>query len=161
MRRLIVVTASVCFALLVSPSNANAEELYLPDANGCKVYDPSPQPNETVTWSGRCLDGYAEGSGVVQWLPGGKPGTRMEVTLVRGRPEGKGSTVSPSGARFEGTFHEGERSGNGIWTGPNGDRYEGAWLHDLHSGTGVLTRANGDRYEGDFGKRAGIHVLPT
>jgi hypothetical protein len=150
MRGLVVITASVYFALLFSPTSANADELYLPDANGCKVYDPSPKPNETVTWSGRCLDGYADGSGVVQWLQGGKPGTRVEVALVRGKSEGKGSTVSPSGARFEGTFREGERSGKGIWTGPNGDRYEGDWLHDLRTGAGILTRANGDRYEGDF-----------
>jgi hypothetical protein len=94
---------------------------------------------------------------------GGKPGTRMEGTLVRGRFEGKGSSVSPNGARFEGTFHEGERSGKGIFTAPNGDRYDGDWLRGARTGSGVLTRTNGDRYEGDFvaGKWSGKGTFTT
>jgi hypothetical protein len=163
MRGLIIVTVGAALGLWLPPSFANAEEQYLSDAHGCKVYDPNPQPNETVTWSGGCLDGYADGSGVVQWLQAGKPGTRVEGRLVRGRSDGQVSTVSPSGARFEGSFHEGARSGKGIWTAPNGDRYEGDWLHNERTGTGVLTRANGDRYEGGFvaGKWSGKGTFTT
>jgi hypothetical protein len=149
-RGFIITIASASVALWILPLTANADEQYLPDANGCKVYDPNPQPDETVTWSGRCLDGYADGPGVVQWLLAGKPGSRFEGMLVRGKSEGQGSEVFQNGARFDGTFHEGERTGKGISTFPNGDRYEGDWLHDKHTGHGVQTRANGDRYEGEF-----------
>jgi hypothetical protein len=163
MRGLMIITASASLALWFSPSNANAEDLFLSDANGCKVYDPSPEPDETVTWSGRCLDGYADGSGVVQWLDGATPGTRVEGTLVRGKWEGQTSVLNRSGGRFEGSYHEGERSGKGALTWPNGDRYEGDWQHNKRTGGGVLTRANGDRYEGDFvdGKWSGKGTFTT
>lgn len=163
MRELLIIAAGAFLALRFSPASANAEDLYLPDVNGCKVYDHNPQPNETVTWSGRCLDGYADGSGVVQWLQGGIPVSRSEGTLVRGRFEGHVSIASASGARFDGSFHDGERFGKGIWTWANGDSYDGNWLHDKRTGTGVLTRANGDRYQGDFvdGKWSGKGTFTT
>jgi hypothetical protein len=131
------------------------------DANGCKVWDPHPLPNESVTWSGSCLEGYADGPGVVQWLADGQPGTRVEGTLARGKPVGKTTVVRPDGARFDGTYVDGERSGKGVWTWANGARYQGDWLHDQHNGVGVMTYANGDRYEGDWkdGKRSGHGVL--
>jgi hypothetical protein len=163
MRVLPIIAAGALLVLKFSPSSANAEDLYLPDVNGCKVYDPSPKPNETVTWSGRCLDGYADGSGIVQWLQSGTPLTRLEGTLVRGRFEGRVSMTAPNGTRLDGSFHEGERSGRGVMTWANGDIYDGDWLHDKRTGTGVLTRANGDRYEGDFvdGKWSGKGTFTT
>jgi hypothetical protein len=150
MRRFILIAACIPLALSFTPSSANAGALYLPDATGCKVYDPSPAPNETVTWSGQCLDGYADGRGVVQWLQGGEPRTRVEGTLVRGRFEGQGTMVSPGGGRFEGTFHEGERSGKGTWTWPNGDRYEGDFVDGKWSGHGTFTSAAGGHYSGEW-----------
>lgn len=131
-------------------SHAGAQEPYITDANGCKIYNPSPQSDETISWSGGCQDGYASGSGVLQWLRDGKPGTRLEAPFTHGRPEGTGFLVTASGSRFEGNFVDGEPSGKGVMTWPNGDRYEGDWLRGKRTGTGVLARANGDRYEGDF-----------
>ncbi|HEV2702040.1 MAG TPA: hypothetical protein VGV09_10445 [Steroidobacteraceae bacterium] len=136
--------------LWLAGSNANADEVFASDANGCKVFDPTPQPKESFTWSGGCLDGYADGSGVLQWMDDGKLSTRLEVKLVRGKAEGPGTSVGATGLRFEGSFSDGERSGKGVMTWPNGDQYEGEWLLGKRTGTGVLRRANGDRYEGDF-----------
>ena len=34
---------------------------------GCYVWNPNPQPNETVTWTGACADGFAQGSGTATW----------------------------------------------------------------------------------------------
>jgi hypothetical protein len=145
-----ITIAGAVFALWSLPFTANADEQYLPDANGCKVYEANPQPDETVTWSGRCLDGYADGPGVVQWLLVGKPGSRFEGMLVRGKSEGQGSVVFQNGARFEGTFREGKRTGKGVQTRANGDRYEGDFVDGMWSGKGTFTSSSGERYSGDW-----------
>jgi hypothetical protein len=88
--------------LLIACPHANAEDVFAADANGCKVFDPNPRPKESFTWSGACLDGYSVGSGILQWIVDGNPSTRLEVTLVRGKAEGPGSSVGATGLRFEG-----------------------------------------------------------
>jgi hypothetical protein len=35
--------------------------------NGCWVWNADPQPGETVTWSGRCPRGPAQGQGRGEW----------------------------------------------------------------------------------------------
>ncbi len=141
--------------VLMAPLTARADEIFMSDGRGCMIYDPSPKPNETVTWSGQCVDGYASGEGVVQWLQNGAPGSRVEGTFVRGRLEGHGRVSAPDGfLRYEGDFVAGEESGSGTLAWRNGDRYAGDFLHGDLTGKGVLTRANGERYEGDFVKGA-------
>ena len=34
---------------------------------GCYVWNPNPQPNETVTWTAACADGFAHGTGTLTW----------------------------------------------------------------------------------------------
>lgn len=137
-------------AILSACPPAKAQDVFATDANGCQVFDPNPRPQETFTWSGGCIEGFADGSGVLQWSLDEKPSTRLEVTLVRGKAEGPGSSVGANGLRFEGRFSNGERSGKGVMIWPNGDRYEGTWLLGERTGAGMLTRTNGGRYEGDF-----------
>ena len=38
---------------------------------GCKVWNPKPQPEETVEWTGPCVDGYADGEGSLRWYKSG------------------------------------------------------------------------------------------
>lgn len=101
----------------------------------CRVWNPIPQPNETITWSGSCQNGLAMGRGVLQWFESGRPSER-----------------------YEGEYRDGKQSGRGVYTWPDGDRYEGEWRDDKASGRGVETSANGDRYDGEWrdGKPNGI-----
>ena len=49
---------------------------WIADKRGCKVANPFPRPGESITWSGECKNGFAQGSGVLQWYserPGGRP----------------------------------------------------------------------------------------
>ena len=46
---------------------------------GCKVWDFVPQEGEKVTWSGRCVDGLAEGQGAVVFV--GEMGARRPLEL--------------------------------------------------------------------------------
>jgi hypothetical protein len=161
--KLFVVGLTLVIFGLPGHANEDAEATWTPDANGCKVWNWRPVAGETVTWSGACKDGYAEGPGIVQWQHGDKPGSRTEAPFIKGKPSGKGSRVSSNGGRFEGSFVDGEASGKGVYAWPNGDRYTGDFAHDAPAGVGVLERTDGDRYEGDFvdWKRTGKGVGTT
>src|SRR5512135_3288025 len=97
LRQLVLVIA----AMIVAPpafaqqgSNAAQDKPkadWIADAkNGCKVWNLYPQPNESITWSGDCRNGFAQGHGVLQWIEDGKPGTKVEADYRDGRKEGRG-----------------------------------------------------------------------
>ena len=73
----------------------------------CKVWNPEPQPNESVTWSGPCKDGFASGQGILRWTENGKPDVE-----------------------FDGEYAAGKRNGHGVLITPDGKRIEGEWLND-------------------------------
>lgn len=73
----------------------------------CKVWNPEPQADESVTWSGDCKDGFATGKGVLRWTENGKP----DVV-------------------FDGEYRNGKRNGRGVLTTPDGDHVEGVWVDD-------------------------------
>jgi hypothetical protein len=150
LRTILSFFAAGCIAISFQ-TLASDEGYWISDAGGCKVVlSPKPEPRVTVTWSGACPDGFAQGKGTLEWLVDGKPDTKFDISTVNGKPEGEGSFVTTSGLQFQGSFVEGKLSGKGVMTWPNGDHYEGDWSGGHRSGRGVLTRANGDHYEGDF-----------
>jgi len=134
---------------LLTQAAVAADAAWITDANGCKVWDEKPTPNETATWSGACLDGYASGEGVLQWIVNGKLGSRQEGRFAGGKPNGKG-THYLQGMVVEGDFVDGAVLGHVVMTWPDGSRYDGDIVAGGRTGRGILTRANGDRYEGDF-----------
>ncbi len=106
--------------------------------NHCKVLNQNPQPNETATWNGDCVNGFANGKGTLQWYENG------EKTDV-----------------FMGNFRQGERHGKGKVTSTNGESYEGDWLNGQKHGKGKYIWANGSSYIGDYqeGERSGFGKL--
>ena len=105
---------------------------------GCRVWNPAPQPTQSVSWTGECNDGYAEGSGVAQWLVSGVPSERYVGRMARGKPDGSGSKTYADGRRYQGEFVEGERSGKGTFSFPDKAQYSGEWRHDKPDGYGVF-----------------------
>jgi hypothetical protein len=73
----------------------------------CKLWNPEPQADESVTWSGDCKDGFANGNGVLKWTENGKPDVE-----------------------FDGEYRNGKRNGRGVLITPDGDRVEGVWVDD-------------------------------
>jgi len=144
------------------PALAEDAPRWTDDTHGCKIWDPLPVEGSSVTWTGSCVDGYAEGQGALQWSLSGKPSDRVEGTMVHGKVQGRGSATLANGARYEGEFSDGEMSGTGVMTWRNGNRYEGALKNGKPSGKGVLTLAAGGGYEGEFidGKLAHPEPLP-
>lgn len=55
------------------------------DQNNCLHYNPDPLPNEKITWSGKCINNYAEGDGKRVWYKKGKKNHVQHTTLEKGK----------------------------------------------------------------------------
>jgi hypothetical protein len=144
--RLVIASA---LALLTEVGVA-ADAHWIEDSNGCKLWDPNPKPNETITWSGACREGYADGAGVLQWIVDGKPGSRHEGSFLGGKANGRGSDTFPSGFKIEGDYVDGAPFGRAIKTWPDGTRYEGELVAGARTGKGSQQYPDGSSYEGDW-----------
>jgi hypothetical protein len=106
-------TATLAAILGVAAQAAAQTDSGMPPAwiadsrTGCKIWDPAPEPGESVQWSGGCKDGFADGQGTMQWLEKGKPGDR-----------------------YEGDYRRGKRNGYGVVTFGNGKKLQGEWRDD-------------------------------
>lgn len=125
----------------------------LADRPDCRVWNASPETDETAAWSGPCKDGYAHGNGTLTWRYSAD-GERREETYVgdmgKGRLHGLGVFTWPNGDRFEGHWQDDKANGHGVAVWADGARYEGGWRADKRHGYGVYMDANGDRYEGEW-----------
>ena len=70
----------------------------------CKIWNPEPQPNESVTWSGPCKDGFASGKGILHWTENGKPDVQFDGEYANGKRNGPGVMVTPDGQHTEGEW---------------------------------------------------------
>jgi hypothetical protein len=81
---------------------------WIADASaGCQVWNPHPQPYETIRWSGACPNGFAHGRGAAQWFKNNLPFETDEGEWLSGRQTGYGTQVWPSG-RYDGDLVDGE-----------------------------------------------------
>lgn len=89
----------------VAKTGAPAAPGWITAANRpCKIWNPAPQPNETVTWSGRCKDGFASGKGVLHWTENGKPDVEFDGEYANGKRNGFGVIITPDGQHTEGDW---------------------------------------------------------
>jgi hypothetical protein len=124
----------------------------------CKIANAFPSAAETLTWSGPCKDGYADGRGVAQWFKAKKiTAKKYEGEMNGGFMNGQGVFTFANGDRFEGTFKDGSLNGQGKATWFNKNRYEGEWKDGYPNGTGTYVWADGKRYTGQWlnGKQNG------
>jgi hypothetical protein len=126
---------SACLTLVAQIAHAGA---WVADGkSGCQVWDPNPQIDESVAWSGACANGHAEGPGTAQWL---KRSTVIETDTGEwrdGRQAGKGVQIWPTG-RYEGELADGEPNGQGLLTMQR-LRYEGQFRDGKPNGIGRLS----------------------
>jgi len=102
-----IAAAAILFA--ASQAAAQTEKPAAPDwitasNQPCKIWNPQPQPNESVTWTGECKDGLASGQGVLAWTEDGKPDVRYEGQYANGKRNGHGVMITPDGKRIEGNW---------------------------------------------------------
>ena len=106
---------------------------------GCKIWDSAPDPAETITWSGKCEDGMADGAGTLQFYIGEEAAARYVGDMRNGRADGQGVNLEPDGTRYEGNWRNNAANGPGVYT-KAGVRYEGTWFNGcLKQGAAELT----------------------
>ncbi len=98
---------SVAFQAMAQTDKPAAPDWITTTNQPCKVWNPEPQPNESVTWSGECKDGFASGRGTLSWTENGKP----DVV-------------------YQGDYANGKRNGHGVMITPDGNHIEGEWVND-------------------------------
>jgi MORN repeat len=136
--------AASAAVLLVTAAQAGT---WVATKDSCQLWDPNPQLEETVTWSGACANGRAEGAGSAKWTKGGAEIESDEGEWRDGRQAGKGVQTWPGG-RYEGALANGEPNGRGVLTLQK-LRYEGEFRDGRPNGTGSLT-AGGDTVSGTW-----------
>jgi hypothetical protein len=137
--------ATLVFVAMLTMSPCYAGEWTADAKSGCQVWNPSPQLEETVAWSGNCANGRAEGTGTVQWLKGSAAFETDTGEWRDGRQTGKGVQSWPGG-RYEGEIAAGEPNGRGVLILQK-LRYEGEFRNGKPNGSGSLT-AGGQTVQG-------------
>jgi|SRR5271154_6049845 len=140
MRRPGVTLSAFAACLMVATSGAYAGEWLADAKSGCQVWDPNPQLDESVTWSGGCASGHADGIGTVQWLKAGVSIETDQGEWRDGRQVGKGVQNWPIG-RYEGQIADGLPNGQGVLTFQK-FRYEGQFRDGKPNGTGSLIQGS-------------------
>lgn len=154
---------------------ADIDTHWLTDSNsGCSLFDANAKAGDSVSWSGECVDGLANGRGTAVFTNGDKEfesftgnfskgiaqdgavsvswggGWHYDGDEVGGQFSGPGVLVNDAKDRFEGIWVAGKMTGHGTLVRANGERYEGEWKDDLPDGQGTLTRADGKVVKGVF-----------
>jgi hypothetical protein len=135
-----------------------AKQLEIPkwmdtDRADCRTWDPYPQRGETVSWSGECQSGKAEGAGTLTWHytdPAGNPLVETSAgKLTAGKWNGQVTMAMPNDNRFDGMYRDGAKNGHGVYIWSDG-RYDGAWKDDKPDGLGTFTDADGKPHTGEW-----------
>ncbi len=139
--------------------------IWVETQNDCMVWNGAPQPNETVTWSGACVDGKANGYGEGTWTYEDsnkeQVSSRYVGEILAGKLHGQVIYNWPDGSRYEGRYEAGEKHGYGQFYFADGSRYLGHWKHGSTHGRGAYHWPNGDNYQGEYnnGSRHGHGIL--
>jgi hypothetical protein len=135
------------------------DSVWIKTATGCKIYNPYPQKDETVTWTGKCLDAFASSEGTLTWYVNGQAGSHYEGNMKRGVPSGQGRYYHTDGSVDEGIYERGHLTGRGTISKIEDARrrfyFEGEFKDGKRNGQGleVLFKPNGDTsnfYVGSF-----------
>ncbi|CAK8720301.1 MAG: MORN repeat-containing protein [Candidatus Electronema aureum] len=140
--------------LLLASTSVHAEENkgdWIADAKtGCKVWNPVPASDESITWLGTCKDGKGDGKGSLDWYKNSELQSTITGVMQDGRcvqecsvktkggdsyvgemkdnlPHGKGKIIRADGGKYEGEIKDGERHGKGTFVAKDGSLQEELW----------------------------------
>ena len=108
----------------------------LVDRLGCYLWNPNPRENVTVTWSGGCSNGLAQGNGEVNWYQNDELIQIWETRLQDGHPDGPFVQRYGDGAlEADGQHMNGEMHGTWTWFLEDVGREVGPYVNDERHGT--------------------------
>jgi hypothetical protein len=129
---------------------ADEDSEWIADKRGCKVANPFPRTGETITWTGTCKNGFADGDGVLQWFLNGQKDDRYEGTLAQGWAEGRGTLYKADGGKYDGEWQHSLQQGMGRYEAPDGSWYDGEWKNGKPNGAGQYRRPDGRIFMGQW-----------
>lgn len=136
--------------LFATTTWAENDVTWIADKNGCKVANPFPQADETITWTGKCKNGLADGEGVLEWFIKGKSADRYEGSMKLGWAEGKGTLTRTEGGRYTGEWKRSLQDGDGRFDAPDGSSYAGQWKQGKPHGAGRYRTPDGRVITGEW-----------
>jgi hypothetical protein len=101
---------------------------YLP-ADGrsdCQIFTNSTV-GKKISWSGQCVNGYAEGKGIAKHFVQDALEGIVEGTYSSGKLSGFGKLTTSKGWMYEGEFRDGKIHGQGTSTESDGKIKQGIW----------------------------------
>ena len=102
----------------------------------CHLWNGGLAAGATVTWSGACSDGYAQGAGRVHWRYDDGEQT-WDGAYVDGRRQGNWVIQESDGDLAEGLYVNGQRQGIWTWWFTNGDVLESPFVNGEENGTEI------------------------
>ena len=110
----------------------------------CRVWVDCYVPDQTVTWSGTCSGGHADGPGTLE-VPEGEDAYTGTGTFSKGKRHGRWVLRTASGQVQEGIFVDGKRHGRWVVRFAKGilAEAEGPFVDGEMLGRWVLRHANG------------------
>lgn len=118
--------------------------------SGCKIWNSKSLIGYTVTWTGQCKNGKADGAGSLQWFYNKRPDGRYDGDYALGKMHGHGTYAMDDGSRYIGQFQDNLRNGRGAYLWSDGTRYEGDYQNNLMEGNGTVYWTDGSFYVGEF-----------
>ena len=110
----------------------------------CRVWDHFFSPDGTMTWTGACSGGFAQGEGTLTWRDSGQEILESTGRLQDGKQHGQWVERVFNGRVREGPFVEGQRHGDWVFRFADGDVQEGPFVDGKQHGQWVIREANGD-----------------
>jgi hypothetical protein len=145
MNKLIVTLSFLISLICLSSQSWALEAKWFPtDKINCLVWNPEPQPLETVTWSGECSNGKVNGIGILSWSNGDK----YIGEYKDGNMHGQGKYAWEKKDQYTGEWQNNNFHGHGTFIYGDGDKYVGKYKNGKFHGKGTYTFANGDVIEG-------------
>ena len=115
--------AAAALLLCGAAASAQSPERWVNDQQDCKHANVG-KPGSSVSWTGGCVDGLAEGEGTQQWSLNGAETTAYVGAMARGLRHGQGTLSLERGGGMEGNFVNGRLAGAYVFIKPNGERSE-------------------------------------
>lgn len=103
----------------------------------------------TVTWSGECINGYADGNGELKIMHGKTQVLYYKGDIKEGQLHGKGIMRRMDGEYYEGGFENDNPHGFGVSVTRSG-KYEGEWKAGKREGKGKMRFLLGGEYDGEW-----------
>ena len=158
MKKLLLILSFLTSLICLSSQSWALKAKWFPTSKtNCLVWNPEPQPKETVIWSGECLYGKVNGIGVLSW----SNGDEYIGEYKDGNMHGQGTYAWEKGDQYTGEWKKNSFHGQGNFIYGDGDKYIGGYKDGKFHGKGIYTFANGEVIEGIWEKGKKVKVTKT